>query len=173
MLVGVHVALELDLVSLDLQQGWAPYASAMGLKFIGDWDLREGDLVDKCACLNNEEIGCESFDVDIVVISYVLIYTSEESTADMLVQLLQPKILGGGGVKAILISERNHKQAIVSKMNMRSDKVELVHLMPQDTIDGRDDRQLLLLPKGDSNFYQFNKPSNKTTFPNVPYAKGT
>ena len=165
----------IDLISLDLQADWAPYAEKIGLRFVGDWDLRRGDLIEQCGC-----------DIHIAIISYVLIYTGEESTADMLARMLAPKEQhaaeqqqqqqqqrggGGDGVKALLISERSHSQPIVSKMERRN--VDLVKLMPQHTREGRDDRQLLVLPKGHQRLHEFESPSMTVTFENVPYAKGT
>ena len=78
---------------------------------------------------------------------------------------------GAGNVKALLISERSHNQPIVGKMERRG--VDVVKLMPQNTREGRDDRQLLVLPKGHRAMHEFTNPSSDVMFPNVPYAKGT
>ena len=151
----------MDLISLDLQGDWASYASQLGLRFVGDWDLRRGDLIQQC--------GGQT--VHIAIISYVLIYTSEESTADMLAELLRPAADGGGGVRALMISERAHRQPIVSKMQSRD--VDVIKLMPQNARDGVDERQLLVLPRGGRRLHNFSSPERSITFENVPYAKGS
>ena len=149
----------MDLVSLDLQGDWAPYASELGLRFVGDWDLRRGDLVARCG----------GGPVHLAIISYVLIYTGEDSTADMLAGLLRAPDAGGGGLRALMISERAHRQPMAAKMQAR--EVDLVRLMPQDR--GADDRQLLVLPRGHRRLYGFSGPEREVTFENVPYARGT
>ena len=99
----------------------------------------------------------------------MLIYTGEDSTADMLAGLLRAPDGGGGGVRALMISERAHRQPMAAKMQAR--EVDLVRLMPQDR--GADDRQLLVLPRGHRRLYGFSGPEREVTFENVPYARGT
>ena len=82
-------AVKLDLISLDLQPTWHRYVEENQMRFI-QWDLNDGGLLAKCGCT-----------IDYVIISYVLIYCTNDKTADMLTRLLTQD-----HVKAVLISER-------------------------------------------------------------------
>jgi len=78
--------------------------------------------------------------LDLCIISNVLVYCTDEPTADVLSALLTTH-----GVHAILINERGAEQKMVEMLERRD--VVVVRLM--DQVNGvRDDRQLLLLPPG-------------------------
>ena len=143
--------LRVELTSVDLQPGWEPFARALDCGFITA-DLNDGDMLSRCGA-----------PLDIVVISYVLIYCSNEATAAMFARLLRAE----GGPRAILVSERTHRQEMAALMERQG--VTVTKLMPQHR--GRDERQMVWtlsdLPS--------REPRNEgdLTFPNVPYQRGT
>jgi hypothetical protein len=98
--------------------------------------------------------------IDLCLISNVLVYCTDEPSADVLTSLLQ------SGVRAILVNERNGEQRMVGMVQKRG--VVVCKLLDQSSAAGRDDRQLLFLPEGTP------APSPvprdlEHTFPNVPY----
>jgi len=105
--------------------------------------------------------------VDYAIISNVLIYCSDEPTADMLASVLLRE-----GVRAVLVSERGTEQRMVEMLQARG--VTVRRLMAQDV--GRDDRQLIFEP---GKAVQGGPPADPATsgyswdlgtaFPNVPY----
>ena len=143
--------LRVELTSVDLQPGWEPFARALDCGFITA-DLNDGDMLSRCGA-----------PLDIVVISYVLIYCSNEATAAMFARLLRAE----GGPRAILVSERTHRQEMAGLMERQG--VTVTRLMPQRR--GRDERQMvwtlspLPLPAP--------RDEGELTFPNVPYQRGT
>ena len=72
--------------------------------------------------------------LDYVIISYVLIYCTDDPTADMLARLLTVD-----RVKAVLISERNQENEMIARMKMR--QINVSKLMGQQ--GERDDRQMV------------------------------
>ena len=126
----------LKLVSLDLQPSWEPYVLALpcdtskAAYSFGQWNIKgEVDALaaSKCASL---ELG---------MISNVLVYCTDEATADVLTALLTEQKM-----HAILVNERGAEQKMVEMLQRRG--VVVVRLMDQS--GGRDDRQLILLPPG-------------------------
>ena len=72
--------------------------------------------------------------LDYVIISYVLIYCTNNRTADMLARLLTVD-----RVKAVLISERNQENEMIARMERR--QINVSKLMGQQ--GERDDRQMV------------------------------
>jgi len=145
---------ELALYSLDLQPGWKPYAEALGCHFVAPLDVTKASPTDIVSACRGP--------VDVLVVSYLLIYCTSERTADLFHYLLQKDL-----VKVLFISERTHDQDIVRLLEARG--LAVVPLMPQ--AGGRDQRQLLVLdPK---NRAAVSDPPAELAFPNVPFAKGT
>lgn len=146
----------MDLVSLDLQPTWAPYVSALRTGHsraqytFHQWDIKKA--VDAVTASGLERI-------DLCVISNVLVYCTDENTADVLTALLTD-----GKVHAILINERGGEQKMVDMLEKRG--VSVTRLMDNQT-GGRDDRQLLLLPPGADS--PAAHPAEEVVFPNVPY----
>jgi hypothetical protein len=158
----------LDLVSLDLQPSWDPFVRALPEPMGGEsesehamegadttyrfaqWDIKAG--VGACEAAGSA--------IDLCLISNVLVYCTDEPSADVLTSLLQ------SGVRAILVNERNGEQRMVGMVQKRG--VVVCKLLDQSSAAGRDDRQLLFLPEGTP------APSPvprdlEHTFPNVPY----
>jgi len=96
------------------------------------------------------------------MVSNVLVYCTDEASADVFATLLDPV---RGGVKAILLNERGGEQRMVELVERRG--VVVVKLLTQKSAAGRDDRQLLFLPPGTAS-PPFS-PMGPSTFPNVPY----
>ena len=141
--------LRVELTSVDLQPGWEPFARALDCGAITA-DLNDGDMLSRCGA-----------PLDIVVISYVLIYCSNEATAAMFARLLRAE----GGPRAILVSERTHRQEMAGLMERQG--VTVTRLMPQRR--GRDERQMVWtlspLPS------RAPRDERALTFPNVPYQR--
>jgi hypothetical protein len=72
--------------------------------------------------------------LDYVIISYVLIYCTDDPTADMLARLLTVD-----QAKAVLISERNQENEMIARMEAR--QINVSKLMGQQ--GERDDRQMV------------------------------
>ena len=124
------------LVSLDLQPTWEPYVLALpsarssATYSFAQWNIKEAvDAVTRSSCPR----------LDVCLISNVLVYCTDEPTAEVLTALLTKH-----KVNAILVNERGAEQKMVEMLNRRG--VVVVRLMDQS--GGRDDRQLLLLPPG-------------------------
>ena len=96
---------QLELVSLDLCPSWRKYVETLGYRF-EHWDIRSGGLLEK--------LGMAAGDLDYVIISYVLIYCTDNATMDMLAGLLRD-----GRVKAIIVSERSERTPGVDMMAAR------------------------------------------------------
>ena len=79
---------------------------------------------------------------------------SAGQTADFFTSLLSP----GGGVRAIIANERGAEQGIAPMMERRG--VVVAKLLDQAAA-GRDDRQIVFLPKG-----------SPKTLPGIPLADG-
>lgn len=145
-----------QLYSLDLQPAWKPYAEALGCAF-ARVDVNEASpksIIDACG----------GKPLDVLVVSYLLIYCTNDRTADLLADLLRQRL-----VSVLLISERTHIQGIVALLRKR--QVAVIPLMPQTR--ETDHRQLLALldpkPLGGS---AGGEPTPVTFF-NVPFARGT
>lgn len=143
-----------ELYSLDLQPAWKPYAEALGCEF-AQVDVNQAtpkSLIDACG----------GKPLDILVVSYLLIYCTNERTADLLADLLRQRL-----VSVLLISERTHIQGIVNLLRKRH--IAVIPLMPQTR--ETDHRQLLALldpkPLGGA------AAPTPVTFFNVPFARGT
>ena len=137
--VGLSVAGVLppmELVSLDLQPSWVSYVHALpgaassARYSFAQWDVNGGRDAVTTAALGS---------LDLCIISNVLVYCTDEPTADVLAALLTQH-----GVKAIMINERGAEQRMVEMLQRRN--IVVVRLMDQS--GGRDDRQLLVLPPG-------------------------
>ena len=157
----------LELISLDLCPSWCGYVEALGFKFI-HWDIHSGNLLDT--------LNMSPGDLDYVIISYVLIYCSDDPTMDMLASLLTE-----GQVRAIIVSERSERTAGVGMMEKRG--MTVCKLMDQSM--GQDERQCIYV--SDSNLLLSTSIGNNgsenaatTTaerkqfvpvFPNVPFSE--
>ena len=149
---------QLTLYSIDLQPSWRPYAEALGCRFDAPFDVLQKAPDDLIRAAGSQAI-------DVLVVSYLLIYCTTAHTADMFANLLQRNL-----VKVLLISERTHDQDIVKLLEARG--LDVVPLMPQR--NGADQRQLLVLNakhrrplKDEAGAYP------NPVFPNVPFARGT
>ena len=91
-------------------------------------DLNDGGLLQKVSGMMS------GGGLDYVIISYVLIYCTDDPTADMLARLLTVD-----QVKAVLISERNQQNEMIGRMEHR--KINVSKLMGQH--GERDDRQMV------------------------------
>ena len=145
---------KLELVSLDLCPSWRQYVEGLGFTFY-HWDIRDGKLL--------ETMQMTPGDLTFVIISYVLIYCSDDATMDMLATLLND-----GGVRAIIVSERSESTAGCGMMEARGVHVE--KLMDQSL--GRDERQCVYV--NDSNMLRSNEEGAdviESVFPNVPFSE--
>lgn len=147
----IDPSVPLHLVSLDLQGSWRPYVEAMGMRF-EEWDIKSGGLLNKVADMNFQG-------VTYVIISYVMIYCTDDRTCDMLADLLKSR-----GVHCIFVSERGEETRALTLMEQRG--IRVVRLIDQS--NGKDDRQSAWLdrttPIGPSGLQQF-----PTVFPNQPF----
>ena len=100
--------------------------------------------------------------LDYVIISYVLIYCTDDPTADMLARLLTVD-----QVKAVLISERNQENEMIARMEMR--QINVSKLMGQQ--GERDDRQMAYLGPEAAAEVRAEQPlgPDRLLFPNVPF----
>ena len=145
----------LTLYSLDLQPAWKPYAEAVGCEFFGPFDVNKAtpdSVIQACGG-----------PLDVLVVSYLLIYCTNDHTADLFTQLLDRRL-----VKMLLISERTHNQDIVAMLQRRG--LAVVPLMSQKV--EIDQRQLLVLRGSDRR--PLPPPATlDLLYPNVPFARGT
>mmetsp|Transcript_25548 Transcript_25548/g.31418 ORF Transcript_25548/g.31418 Transcript_25548/m.31418 type:complete len:565 (-) Transcript_25548:452-2146(-) len=145
----------LELISLDLQPSWKQYVELLGFKFI-HWNIYDGNLL--------ETLNLEPGQLTYVVISYVLIYCTDDQTMDMLTSLLRDD-----KVRAIIVSERSESTGGVQMMESRG--ITVAKLMNQTW--GKDERQTVFL----MDKYLMNSTSGKETrrsnpiFPNVPFSE--
>lgn len=148
---------KLELYSLDLQPAWKVYAEALGCKFAAPFDVHNVVPEDVIR-------ACDDKPLDLLVVSYLLIYCTTPKTADLLADLLKRRL-----VKLLVISERTRDQGIVSLLRQR--QITVVPLLSQQRES--DFRQMIALLPSDR------KPLPPTTeadfilFPNVPFARGT
>lgn len=143
---------------------WRDYSEALGFSF-HTFDIFDGNLLEAC--------GLD--EVDYVIISYVLIYVAKtpghpqhEAVCDELHRLLKPKAEGGGGVRAILVSERSEETRACGMMERRGVCVE--RLVDQSL--GKDERQTLFLSAAATPLPRPPPPraaDAELTFPNVPF----
>eukprot|EP00908_Phaeocystis_cordata_P023585 Transcript_6046.p1 GENE.Transcript_6046~~Transcript_6046.p1 ORF type:complete len:517 (-),score=162.86 Transcript_6046:113-1663(-) len=167
----------LELVSLDLQPSWEPYLEVLeqnqgvggeggggrqrATYRFGQWNIRsESAIADVLACTSGGP-------PDLCMVSNVLVYCTDEASADVFATLLDP---AKGGVKAVLLNERGGEQKMIELVEKRG--VVVVKLLSQESAAGRDDRQLIFLPPGTTP--PALSAAGPSTFPNVPYeeAKG-
>jgi len=147
----------LELYSLDLQPAWRVYAEALGCKFAAPFDVHKvlaDDLVR----------ACDDKPLDILVVSYLLIYCTNARTADLLADLLKRRL-----VRLLVISERTRDQGIVPLLRQRD-----IHVLPLLSQDREPDfRQLIALLPADRSPLQPPREADYIHFPNVPFARGT
>ena len=104
-----------------------PGARSTAAYSFAQWNIKEAvDAVTRSACPR----------LDVCLISNVLVYCTDEPTADVLTALLTTH-----KVQCILVNERGAEQKMVEMLQRRG--VVVVRLMDQS--GGRDDRQLLFL----------------------------
>lgn len=160
---------QLKLASLDLQPTWEPYVRGLPGRdskaqySFAPYNIKEGI----------HAVECSGFPrIDLCLISNLLVYCSDEPTADVLTDLLTTH-----GVHAILVNERGTEQKLIPMLERR--EVVVVRLMDQ-TCGIQDDRQLLLLPPGSTSSLSSHREADKTqdvraqrngvvVFPNVPF----
>jgi len=94
----------------------------------------------------------------VCMLSNILCYCSDDSTADLFTELLQP----GGGARCILVNERGAEQRMVSLLERRG--IVVVKLLDQ-VAQGRDDRQMVFLPPGSP------WKAAHGTLPNLPFSR--
>ena len=150
----------LRLMSLDLQPSWEPYVAALAgtgrpdvTYGFAQWDIHEGDA------LSTSGLSA----IEVCVVSNVLVYCTDEPTADVFAELLTKHkvhailfpvpslylpctfpVPSHHKVHAILFNERGAEQKMVEMVQRRG--IVVVRLMSQEA--GRDDRQLIFLPPG-------------------------
>jgi hypothetical protein len=146
-------------MSLDLQPSWKEYVTSHGYGF-RQWDLNDGGLVDRCGWATGAK-GAAPADT-FAIISYVLIYCTDDKTARML-----RKLLHEDGVRAVLVAERGQENNMIPIMRRNGVGVEL--LMRQEV--QRDDRQMLFLGPHSPKIAPQAPPGTEPhlTFPNVPF----
>jgi hypothetical protein len=148
----------LKLASLDLQPTWEPYVLALpdhnstAQYSFAQWNIK--DSIDAVKCSGFPRI-------DLCIISNLLVYCSDEQTANVLFDLFTIH-----NVHAILVNERGTEQKIIKMMEDRG--IVFVRLMDQ-TCGIHDDRQLLLLPPGTSLPSRDKSQNDHVIFPNVPF----
>ncbi len=149
-----------EFYSIDLQPDWKPYPESLGFNFVAPFDINS---------VNPEDLrsACDGKDIDVLVISYLLIYCTTERTADFFEQLLRQGI-----VKILFCSERTHKQDIVPMLVRRN--LSVTHLMPQ--YDNQLDQRQLLVQLKESAEPTNARPEDieeECVFVNVPFKKGS
>mmetsp|Transcript_3770 Transcript_3770/g.8150 ORF Transcript_3770/g.8150 Transcript_3770/m.8150 type:complete len:460 (-) Transcript_3770:209-1588(-) len=166
-----HTGQRMSLASLDLQPSWEPYVLELGKRSPHSYSFAQWDVHSGVGAAQRSGLGS----LDLCIISNVLVYCTDEQTADVLTDLLE------SGVRAILLNERGAEQRMVEMVCRRG--VSVVRLMSQEA--GRDDRQLVFLPSGSAAFEGLHlaqppsdgpeprvyntPPLSSPTFPNVPY----
>ena len=129
-------------VSLDLQPSWVEYVDLLGYGF-HQWDVHDADL--------SKISG--GFDTGVVcMLSNIMCYCTDDATADLFERLLDSFVV------AIVANERGAEQGIAPMMERRG--VVVAKLLDQAAA-GRDDRQIVFLPKG-----------SPKTLPGIPLADG-
>jgi hypothetical protein len=146
---------QLELISLDLCPSWRGYVEALGFQFV-QWDIHDGNLLNV--------LNMSPGDLTYVIISYVLIYCSDDPTMDMLANLLTTE-----KVRAIIVSERSERTNGVSMMKKRG--ITVCKLMDQSM--GQDERQCIF--SSDSTILHTTNGEGKKdyipVFPNVPFSE--
>lgn len=148
---------KLELYSLDLQPAWKVYAEALGCKFAAPFDVH--------AVVPDDVIrACDDKPLDLLVVSYLLIYCTTTKTADLLADLLKRRL-----VKLLVISERTRDQGIVSLLKQR--QIAVIPLLSQQSEP--DFRQIIALLPSDRKPLPTQTETDYILFPNVPFARGT
>jgi len=150
----------LEFFSLDLQPAWKPYAEAVGCTFVAPFDVLQATADALLSAVGGRPL-------DVLVISYLLIYCTNDRTADLLADVLRRNI-----ARVLFISERTDDQAIVAKLEQRG-LVVVPLLTPQSAGGARDERQLLVLRRDRRRPTGRTAPPDGLAFPNVPFARGT
>lgn len=148
-----YPTVELDLISLDLEESWRASSEALGLRF-ARWDMRDGGVADACGVPK----------IDFAIASYVFkMYMCEDVVADWLATELT-------GIEALFVINRDENLRDGCAL-MERRGVDVTKLLPQ--ANGRDDRQLVFSRGQDfprpSGGMENAEPSGGFTFPNVPY----
>jgi len=150
----------LDLTSLDLCKSWEQYVLRLGFKFL-PYNINDGNLLGR--------LGLAKGELEYVIISYIMIYVSNDKCLDMFRDLLIRD-----GVRALIMSERTEATPACKRMENRG--IHCSRLMPQKL--GQDERQNLfvadpsLLKSGQKDFNSsFGVLQSDPTFPNVPFCE--
>ena len=114
--------------SLDLQPSWREYVDLLGYGF-AQWDVHAPDL--DSLLKGTEGVVC--------LLSNIMCYCTDDATADLFERLLDSFVV------AIVANERGAEQGIAPMMERRG--VVVAKLLDQAAA-GRDDRQIVFLPKG-------------------------
>ena len=142
------------MTSLDLSPTWEAYVISLGFGF-HQWDINDGNLLQK--------LGLAKDQLDYVIISYVMIYVTNDKVLDMLKDLLLKD-----GVRAIIMSERSEATAACGLMEKRG--IHCSRLMSQTL--GRDERQCVFV--SDSSKLKSASEGDvliNPTFKNVPFCE--
>ena len=147
----------LELTCMDVCEAWRPCAEKLGFCFV-QYDIID-DSTDPLAAA-----GLEPGELDICIISCVMIYCTTKQTVEMFYKLLHD-----GGVRAALVSERGEKNIACTMFEELGGSV--VRLINQS--HGLDERQAIWCS---NDFYETNLLSSlkgtdrsQPTFPNVPF----
>ena len=150
-----HITLEL--ICMDVCEAWRPCAEKLGFRFV-QYDITD-DSTDPLAAA-----GLEPGELDLCIVSCVMIYCTTKQTMEMFYKLLHD-----GGVGAALVSERGEKNIACTMFEELGGSV--ARLIDQS--NGLDERQAIWCS---NDFYETNllsclKESGRSqrTFPNVPF----
>lgn len=149
----------LDLICMDVCGAWRPCAESLGFRFV-QYDITD-ESTDPLAAA-----GLGPGDLDLCIISCVMIYCTTKQTMEMFYKLLHD-----GGVGAALVSERGEKNMACTMFEELGGSV--IRLIDQS--NGLDERQAIWCS---NDFYEKNQlpvsslknsNSNRPSFPNVPF----
>ena len=124
------------------------------------WDINDGGLLDK--------LGLAAGELHYVLISYVMIYVTNNPVLDMLRDLLVKE-----GVRALIMSERSESTAACAKMESRG--IFCSRLMSQKL--GKDERQCVFVSDRSILHSSSGRKSGDDdvvtdpAFPNVPFCE--
>ena len=147
----------LELICMDFCEAWRPCAEKLGFRFV-QCDITD-DSTDPLVAL-----GLDPGELDLCIISCVMIYCTTKQTMEMLYKLLHD-----GGVGAALVSERGETNIACTMFEELGGSV--IRLIDQS--HGLDERQAIWCS---NDFYETNLFSSlkctdrsQPTFPNVPF----
>jgi len=146
-----------ELICMDVCEAWRPCAEMLGFRFV-QYDIMD-ESTDPLAAA-----GLEKGELDLCIVSCVMIYCTTKQTMDMFYKLLHE-----GNVGAALVSERGEKTIANTMFEELGGSV--VRLIDQS--HGLDERQAIWCT---NEFYEGNQMARlkdssgaQPTFPNVPY----